>query len=45
MTPQDVVGLAPPRGLLMLLALVLTTMASCFWTSETDLEAELAKHG
>ncbi len=44
MTPQDVVSLAPPRGFLMLVALVLTAMASCFWTTETDVEAELVKH-
>lgn len=43
MTPQDVVGLAPPRGFLTLIALVLTTMASCFWTCETDVETELAQ--
>jgi ABC-type uncharacterized transport system permease subunit len=45
MTPQDVVSLAPPRGFLMLVALVLTAMASCFWTAETDVETELVKHG
>lgn len=45
MTPQDVVSLAPPRGFLTLIALVLTAMASCFWTSEADVEAELVKHG
>ena len=44
MTPQDVVSLATPRGFLTLLALVLTVMASCFWTCESDVEAELAKH-
>jgi hypothetical protein len=44
MTPQDVVSLAPPRGFMMLIALVLTAMASCFWTSEADVEAELVKH-
>lgn len=43
MTPQDVVGLAPPRGFLTLIALVLTAMASCFWTHDSDVEAELAK--
>jgi hypothetical protein len=45
MTPQDVVSLAPPRGFLTLIALVLTAMASCFWTAESDVEAELARHG
>jgi hypothetical protein len=45
MTPQDVVSLAPPRGFLTLVALVLTAMASCFWTAETDVEAELVKRG
>jgi hypothetical protein len=44
MTPQDVVSLAPPRGFLTLIALVLTAMASCFWTAETDVETELAKN-
>jgi len=44
MTPQDVVSLAPPRGFLTLVALVLTAMASCFWTCETDVEAELAQN-
>ncbi|WP_184723437.1 hypothetical protein [Caulobacter sp.] len=44
MTPQDVVSLAPPRGFLMLVAMIITAMASCFWTSEADVETELAKH-
>lgn len=44
MTPQDVVSLAPPRGFLTLIALVLTAMASCFWTAESDVEAELVRH-
>jgi hypothetical protein len=43
MTPQDVVSLAPPRGFMMLVALVLTAMASCFWTCESDVEAELVR--
>ena len=45
MTPQDVVSLAPPRGFLTLIALVLTAMASCFWTCESDVEAELEGGG
>ena len=45
MTPQHDVGLAPPRRNLTLIALVLTAMASCFWTCDSDIEAELAKHG
>lgn len=32
MTPQDVVTLAPPRGLLAMIAMMLTAMAACFWT-------------
>lgn len=44
MTPQDVVSLTPPRGFLTLVALILAAMASCFWTCESDVEAELAKH-
>lgn len=44
MTPQDVVSLAPPRGFLMLVAMIITAMASCFWTSEADVEAELVKN-
>jgi len=43
MTPQEVISLAPPRGFLTLIALVLTAMASCFWTAESDVETELAK--
>lgn len=43
MTPQDVVSLAPPRGFLMLIAMILTAMACCFWTSEADVETELAQ--
>jgi hypothetical protein len=45
MTPQDVVSLAPPRGFLMMLALAFSGMMACFWTHDTDVEAELAKHG
>jgi hypothetical protein len=43
MTPQEVISLAPPRGFLTLIALVLTAMASCFWTAESDVETELVK--
>ena len=42
MTPQDVVSLAPPRGMLALIAMILTAMAACFWTSEA--EAETVRH-
>jgi hypothetical protein len=34
MTPQDVVSLTPPRGTLAMIAMILTAMAACFWTSE-----------
>jgi hypothetical protein len=34
MTPQDVVSLTPPRGMLAMIAMMLTAMAACFWTSE-----------
>jgi len=44
MTPQDVVSLAPPRGFLMMLALAFAGMMACFWTHDTDVEAELVKH-
>lgn len=40
MTPQDVVGLAPSRGLLALIAMILTSMAACFWTSEAEAQPE-----
>jgi hypothetical protein len=40
MTPQDIVGLAPPRGMLALIAMILTSMAACFWTSEFEAKAE-----
>ena len=40
MTPQDVMGLAPPRGMLALIAMILTSMAACFWTSEAEVEAQ-----
>ncbi|ACL96955.1 hypothetical protein [Caulobacter vibrioides] len=43
MTPQDVVSLAPPRGLLLMLALAFTSMMACFWTHGADLEAELVR--
>ena len=38
MTPQDILGLAPPRGLLAMIALMLSAMAACFWTPEMDPE-------
>jgi len=41
MTPQDIAGLAPPRGLLALIAMILTSMAACFWTSEAEVQQEL----
>ncbi len=40
MTPQDVVGLAPPRGMLALIAMILTSMAACFWTPEAEVHQE-----
>ncbi len=43
MTPQDVVGLAPPRGTLALIAMILTSMAACFWTSEAEAQPEILK--
>lgn len=43
MTPQDVVSLAPPRGFLMMLALAFAGMMACFWTSEADVETQLAR--
>ncbi|WP_419253017.1 hypothetical protein ACN2C6_15675 [Caulobacter sp. ErkDOM-YI] len=39
MTPQDVVALAPPRGMLALIAIMLTAMAACFFTTEATTEA------
>jgi hypothetical protein len=39
MTPQDVVALAPPRGMLALIAMMLTAMAACFFTTEATAEA------
>jgi hypothetical protein len=33
-------GLAPPRGMLALIAMILTSMAACFWTSEAEVQAE-----
>jgi len=38
MTPQDIAGLTPPRGLLALIAMILTSMAACFWTSEAEVQ-------
>lgn len=38
MTPQEVVSLAPSRGMLAMIAMILTAMASCFWTSEAETE-------
>ena len=43
MTPQDVVSLAPPRGTLALIAMILTSMAACFWTSEAEAQPEVLK--
>jgi hypothetical protein len=40
MTPQDIVDLAPPRGMLALIAMILTAMAACFWTSEAEVQPE-----
>ena len=40
MTPQDVVSLAPPRGMLALIAMILTSMAACFWTSEAEVQPD-----
>ena len=40
MTPQDVVSLAPPRGMLALIAMILTAMAACFWTSEAEVQPD-----
>jgi hypothetical protein len=42
MTPQDVVSLAPPRGMLAMIAMMLMAMASCFWTAEV--EPETVRH-
>jgi hypothetical protein len=39
MTPQDVVNLTPPRGMLALIAMMLTAMAACFFTTEATTEA------
>ena len=39
MTPQDVVSLTPPRGMLAMIAMMLMGMAACFWTSEVEHEA------
>ena len=41
MTPQDVIGLGPPRGLLAMIALILTAMAACFWTSEAEVQPDV----
>ena len=41
MTPHDIVGLAPPRGMLALIAMILTSMAACFWTSEAEVQPEV----
>ena len=43
MTPQDIVSLAPPRGMLALIAMILTSMAACFWTSEAEVQPEVLK--
>jgi hypothetical protein len=43
MTPQDIVGMAPPRGMLALIAMILTSMAACFWTSEAEVQPEVLK--
>ncbi|MBO9558216.1 MAG: hypothetical protein J7515_06465 [Caulobacter sp.] len=43
MTPQDIVGLTPPRGLLALIAMILTSMASCFWTSEAEAQPDVLR--
>jgi hypothetical protein len=43
MTPQDVMGLTPPRGMLALIAMILTSMAACFWTSEAEVQTELLR--
>jgi hypothetical protein len=43
MTPQDVMGLTPSRGMLALIAMILTSMAACFWTSEAEVQAELLR--
>ena len=39
MTPQDVVNMAPPRTMLALIAMMLTAMAACFFTTEATTEA------
>jgi hypothetical protein len=39
MTPQDVVSLTLPRGMLALIAMMLTAMAACFFTTEATTEA------
>jgi hypothetical protein len=39
MTPHDIVGLAPHRRLMALVALILAGMAGCFWTPEIDPES------
>jgi hypothetical protein len=38
MTPQDVVSLTPPRGMLAMIAMMLMAMAACFWTPEVEHE-------
>lgn len=43
MTPQDVIGLTPPRGLLALVAVILTAMAGCFWTPETEVQTDVVR--
>lgn len=48
MTPQDVAGLdiaglPPPRGMLALIAMILTSMAACFWTSEAEVQADILR--
>lgn len=43
MTPQDIAGLAPPRGMLALIAMILTAMAACFWTSEAEVQPEVLR--
>ena len=39
MTPQGVVSLAPASGTLALIAMMLTAMAACFFTTEATTEA------
>jgi hypothetical protein len=43
MTPQDIVGLTPPRGMLALIAMILTSMAACFWTSEAEAQPDVMR--